>query len=456
MHGRPWALPLRFLCSRAFWANKRNMNMRETGIALLWDSAPLWSLLVWRAIREMGVPCVPLKPQEIAQGALSDKRLLLVPGGSARQKFAALGVQGRQAVRDFVSGGGRYLGFCGGAGLGLTGEDGLGLCPWRRAEYQDRLPHLLSGHVPVRFSDHAFSPSFSLPRLPEDAILPVWWPGRFQADENDERVTVLARYQMPPGHEYFPPDMLVADLPLGRIPHEVLNDWRKMGVELPPHLHDTPCVVEGRFGEGFYVLSYSHLETPDSPVANAWLAAHIQDLARVEPRSRRVSPWDPTQCFDLWDDPVLITCRNGMRTLLDVGQEHGLLFPRTPWLTGWRAGTPGAALNTLYLALNFLTASSPSPAARALWLAARDVFEAGFTEFLHKAEWCLFTQRLSDTLAASQHGHSLAQETRRARVELFGTAMQGDGLYQMIIDWLEPVLFAVVCEQAATIQGSRL
>ena len=128
-----------------------------TDIAIFWDASQLWGLLVWRAAEAFGLPYRLVKAKEIAQGALSDKTsLLLVPGGTARHKSAALGEKGREAVRAWVRGGGRYVGFCGGAGLGLsdaadpvrTAEIGKGLClcPWHRAEIGERVQHFVSGH----------------------------------------------------------------------------------------------------------------------------------------------------------------------------------------------------------------------------------------------------------------------------------------------------------------------
>lgn len=80
-------------------------------------------------------------------------RSCLSPAGNARLKARALGEKGRQAVRDYLAEGGRYLGFCGGAGLALSqhrSQDGLGLCPWGRAPYPERLHHLISGHAHMR------------------------------------------------------------------------------------------------------------------------------------------------------------------------------------------------------------------------------------------------------------------------------------------------------------------
>ena len=90
--------------------------------------------MVWRALCALGLPCRLVKGQDIANGALFRKPcpqgtpgkergaapLLLVPGGNARLKARALGEKGRQAVRDYLAEGGRYLGFCGGAGLALA------------------------------------------------------------------------------------------------------------------------------------------------------------------------------------------------------------------------------------------------------------------------------------------------------------------------------------------------
>ena len=61
-------------------------------IHILWDSAHIWGLMAWRAVRALGLPCRLVKGQEIAEGAFLRKpgpgeaALLLVPGGNARLK----------------------------------------------------------------------------------------------------------------------------------------------------------------------------------------------------------------------------------------------------------------------------------------------------------------------------------------------------------------------------------
>ena len=169
-----------------------------SSIHIYWDESHFWGLLVTRALTAWGIPHRLVRGSEIAQGVLSGKslassgeppKLLIVPGGRAKGKADRLGVRGMDAICDFVHNGGTYLGFCGGAGLALTGHYSLGLSPWTRKGYKNRLHHFLSGHVEASLNTGD-------PLVPDDmgdtALLPVWWPGRF--DPMDDSVTVLARY----------------------------------------------------------------------------------------------------------------------------------------------------------------------------------------------------------------------------------------------------------------------
>ena len=281
-------------------------------VCILWDASHIWGLMVWRALCALGLPCRLVKGQDIANGALFRKPcpqgtpdkaqgaapLLLVPGGNARLKARALGEKGRQAVRDYLAEGGRYLGFCGGAGLALSqhrSQDGLGLCPWGRAPYPERLHHLISGHAHMRVRScmardlPAVRPDFPKacpdgaapdplrPPLGDEACalvpphwrgcahghdddcrhcsncrppredghvpsLPVWWPGRF-APEADERVSILASYRQPDT------DFWLADLPLSLIPAPVFEAWKDLyGVNVSADFLDgQPLMVAGNY-----------------------------------------------------------------------------------------------------------------------------------------------------------------------------------------------------------------
>lgn len=54
---------------------------------------------------------------DIQTGVLADTDILVMPGGSAKAQAGALGENGRQAIQEFVSKGGAYLGICAGAYL---------------------------------------------------------------------------------------------------------------------------------------------------------------------------------------------------------------------------------------------------------------------------------------------------------------------------------------------------
>lgn len=66
---------------------------------------------------EHGFECVLLHPDKIRTETLKDFQLLIVPGGSGSLQSKKLGEAGRQAVRDFVSRGGGYIGICAGSYL---------------------------------------------------------------------------------------------------------------------------------------------------------------------------------------------------------------------------------------------------------------------------------------------------------------------------------------------------
>lgn len=444
----------------------------ESGVYILWDASHIWGLMAWRALRALGVPSRLVKAKEIAEGALHGKpghpggaRLLLVPGGSARRKAALLGRTGRAAIRDFVREGGSYLGFCGGAGLALSHareEHGLGLCPWRRAPYAQRFQHLISGHVLATVPDAgAGRPECAPPRgmaayaggapLPGTPLsLPVWWPGRFAPEPGD--VTPLATGIAPDA------DLWLADLPLAGVPPHVLETWRVCyGVDLSPDfLAGQPLVVSGAFGAGRYLLSYSHLETPESPAANAWLADILHGLGACAPCAATVPAWrletpggEPPSPAPSAHGPTALArhARARISALLDLGVEHHLFFRRTPWLWGWRAGLPGMACNNLLAAFAELeelarrAQAAPCPGLERLWKLVEPRFAGLVALFAEGAEGWLMASRLAAMLAPSLpdavDGRGLAHQ----RAALFGHPMRGGGLAEELLQIAEECLY---------------
>ena len=418
-------------------------------IAIFWDESSLWGLLVWRAAVALGFPYHLVKGIEIAQGGLSGKfSLLIVPGGTARLKSLCLGEAGHRAIREWVAAGGNYLGLCGGAGLGLSNGgnpartamtgSGLGLCPWHRAEITEWIQHFTSGHVPVRVGTHPLVPESMAGTL---ANLPIWWPGRFAAPGNEDGVSVLGRYEA--GEiQSFPEDLCIADLPLCSLSASVLEQWKEMyGVSLAPEfLYGQPCVLHGAFGRGTYTLSYSHLETPGSAAANRWFAHMVRRLSGVEQTGMScdvVPDWDPEIMPVLWDDADLLRARAEVEQLIRLGLAQGLLFERSPWLVGWRARVPGAGLNTLRVSLCALTGTRPTPDGERLWKERREIFCRDMEAFRQGVETLLLGQRLSFITPEAVPLKVLEKQ----RASLFGSPMQGGGLYKAVRDVIDDLLY---------------
>ncbi|WP_022661192.1 BPL-N domain-containing protein [Paucidesulfovibrio longus] len=399
-------------------------------IYIYWDESHFWGLMARRALLSWGVEHRLVRGNEIAHGLLADNppALLLVPGGWARGKAERLGPEGVEAVRAYVAGGGAYLGFCGGAGLALTGG-GLGLCPWSRRGFKDRMQHFLSGHVQVR-------PDQESPLVPQElrerALLPVWWPGRFEPNGGDVRV--LASYGEPG------PDFWVADLALKSLPKGTLGDWEALyGVRIRPAFRDQPSMVEGRHGQGRYVLSYAHLETPASPDANRWLAHLLRELGGLDAPSSPLPAWDLAALPVLRSDPHLQTAREQLFRLVQTGVDNLLLFWRTPWLLGWRRGLPGAALNSLLCMVCEALATADTEAAHAWWRSAGPEFSQGMEIFAQGVTGYLLAERLAMTVYSSSP--EALPGLREQREALFGTPPAGGGLHGQLQSLLEELLW---------------
>lgn len=459
-------------------------------IHILWDESHIWGLLAWRALQTLEIPYKLVRGQEIAQGLFSCKppSLLLVPGGNARRKAVALGEKGMDAVRGYVQEGGAYLGICGGAGLGLSaGEQNkpykkgilgepneknayaksqmysahhsevLGLCPWQRAQFTERMQHFVSGHV---LSDitrgHELSPDE--PQKNEhvrtndnklEMPLPIWWPGRF-APEEGKGVNVLARYAKPAaenaqsdacGSNY--DDFWVADMPLNSLPRGTFDTWEaQYGIALrPSFLSAQPCVISGRSGKGRYVLSYSHLETPHSAPANAWLVKIIEKLSGIQTAKREVPAWNLHEQPVLWHDSALARAREIFDEIIRLGREHSLLFRRNAWLTGWRSGIPGAELNNLISYILTLQSIAPSAEAAKFWDTQKQDFMTHLEEFYAGVQGYLLAERLAMTLTKTIPDALPPQQLRMHRAALFGPPMQQGGLYASLLAILEACAF---------------
>ena len=410
------------------------MDTANIPIAVLWDESHLWGVLVLRALQASGLAYDILCARDVAEGALKQKyTLLLVPGGWARLKGTALGKQGRSAVRTFLREGGSYLGFCGGAGLALSaGATGplLNLCPWDRKPMRDRLPN---------FSGHVRSVTRTRPGGPETMrALPVWWPSQF-AENKEDGVQVLARYVEPDT------DFWSADLPLTGMDETTVREWEKVyGINLHREkIVGDPCVVTGSIGRGRYILSYAHLETPDSPEANDYFMALLREMIPElkTPEKFQVPAWAPLQTPTVWHDAHLSRMGQSLQEIITHGREHFLFSKRLPWLLGWRRGIPGSAINFLHGMVAQAAAMPPEKSTEAFWASRKEELCNGMQRFKDRVNPYLIRERQVMATGVSSPEASSCPDLQREKEELFGKFPGYGGMYGDLLQGMDMLLW---------------
>ena len=73
---------------------------------------------------------VMLDGKDLREGALSKLDLLVMPGGSSQKQYESMQEAGAQAIRDFVSAGGSYLGVCAGFHCAMNRPQRVKLLPY--------------------------------------------------------------------------------------------------------------------------------------------------------------------------------------------------------------------------------------------------------------------------------------------------------------------------------------
>ncbi len=406
---------------------------------LLWDESHLWGLMLRRALEDMEIPFKLIGTSHIAENILekSPPAGLLIPGGWAKLKADNLGEDGLSRIREYIHSGGKYLGVCGGAGLGLQSppkSSCLDLCSWTRKAMHQRLPNF-SGHVRCQVS----LPQWSSSRF--DIYLPAWWPSQFQsAADPGDKVQVVASY-LEPGDDFWTADLRFKDLK-----NTDIQKWEELyGINLDPELLEgEPCIIRGSLGKGEYILSYVHLETPESSQANAllrellhsWLGSslHLEEDIRVR-------EWNLASHPVVWEDKVLYRTRQGLEDVIRLGREHFLLFWRLPWLLGWRRGIPGSQINFLYAMLCQVLSLGPDNRILTYWYKEKQEFERNARIFLERVKNYLIRERLALSQAPSSPESSSDLNLQKERKELFGSFPGYGGFYARLLRPLDEMLF---------------
>ncbi len=417
------------------------MRGSENTFYVLWDESHLWGVMLTRALRDLDIAFEVIDSKAIKSGVLDQKipAGLLVPGGWARLKAQSLGRIGMDNIKRYIHSGGKYLGTCGGAGLALKSTSScpcLDLCCWSRKPFKDRLPNF-SGHILCRVKSSSQGKEREL-------FLPVWWPSQFEpVPDSHQQIDVTARY-LKPGKDFWS-----SDLNLSQVEPNDLKKWEQVyGINLSPDfLSDQPCIIRGSFGEGEFILSYSHLETPASPQANQLLASILNEWLGIpfpESKGKAVSTWKLEETEPAWDDEVLLWAWQGLDEIIRLGKNQFLLFWRTPWLLGWRRGIPGSHINFLYAMICQALSSKPDPEVREFWKSEREGFQADMEIFLDQLKNYLSHERLAIALTQSSPESSSDDNLQKQKQKLFGSFPGYGGLYGKLIRRLDQLVFRLL------------
>lgn len=418
--------------------------------ALLWDESFLWGVMACKALQAARLPFDLVRSEDIREGRLREYRLLFVPGGWASNKSKALGDGGVAAIRDFVHGGGRYLGFCGGAGLAT--QDGIGLLPVKRKPTRERVPSF-SGRVRLSLSGHPIW------RNAAEPVFHAWWPSQFIAE--DPGLQVLAAY----GEAL--PDAFSSDVNVGDT--EQYGSWTELEslyqINLDPRrLQNDPAVVEGAFGEGRVILSLIHFDTPDDERGAAVLRSLWEYLLGAPVCSggaEHAEGHPASECAGQADDAAQKPQADALASLVrdleasvdglvSLGMRNFLWFRRNALLFQWRRGVRGLE----YCTLQMMTGEIAETVRRGVrvWdtdeiacITDRAVKVKGLLlPFVEKAKRLLVLER-----HALQNGHITYEKCddpliREMRGQLFSTSKSHGGLFKELIDAIDALLFSLI------------
>lgn len=434
------------------------MPRNTAKIAVLWDESYLWGLICYRTFTSLGIDFELVRAVEIGGGKLAEGfDVIFVPGGWARDKMAALGENGGEAIKEFVRRGGGYLGFCGGAGLALSHENGLGLAPFGRLPTSERLPSF-SGKIVLKHAE-PHHPLWS--GVDTGAAFYAWWPGQFALPQKPGDVLVLASYGSPM------PGSFVTDLPVG--PGFDWSRWEKSyGINLnPERITGEPAVVELGYGKGKVILSYLHFETPEDAGGHKVLFNLIGYLTGKKPARSRDDLDATANVAGALTNATDARQKAGRGLgqaaaaahdldskaggFIHFGKENFLWFWRSSWLLQWRRGVKGIEYSTIYgmlaelarLAERYDGALEPDVAERIL--ALKEVVVSFFID----ARELLIAERFAMSHGPISPISSDDPDIRRLREKLFSSSQRCGGLYKEILDLTDVLLLPLLRRELA-------
>lgn len=409
-------------------------------IALFWDESFLWGLIAYDVFTQLSINFEIVTSADIQEGALEIYDVLFVPGGWASNKIRALGECGKENIRRFVENGGRYLGFCGGAGLALTHKDGISLVPVTRKPTTERVPSF-SGKIRLNQSDPGH-PMWE--GVQDKEAFHAWWPGQFSILEND-RIKVLATYENPEAGSY------VSDLPIGPI-----VDWDRWeqvyNTNLNPmRVKNEPAVLEASFGKGKVFLSYLHFETPHDASGHKVLLNILKYLAgkevefdnKVQPEhAQSVSANDVSLNKEMIG--LISDLEEAASDLIAFGESNLLWYWRNPWIIQWKRGIRGIEYCTIYTLLKRLSLLAPQFSGYIDLTKQVPELKELTLPFFDKAKQLLMLERFAMNNGPISPLKSGDEDIQRMREELFSNSKSFGGYYKQIIDRVDSLLLPML------------
>ncbi|MBI5141234.1 MAG: hypothetical protein HZA20_03445 [Nitrospirae bacterium] len=399
--------------------------------ALLWDESHLWGVMAVHALRNSGLPFEIVTADDVRQGGLAGRPLLFMPGGWASKKIVALGEEGAEAVKNFVSDGGIYFGICGGAGLALSVDGGLGLVRAGRVPAKSRVPSFAGGiGVSIAAPGHPLWKGIPVATYP--VAFHAWWPSQFSI--NDDAARVLARYGNPT------PDAMSSDVPVLDVGGNA-EIWRQLeddyGILLnPARLKGEPAVIEAAFGRGHAILSLLHFDTPNDAngrraLRNIWSLAGMPCTAD----SQWFGSADP-QGFKLF---------NLAAGLIETGERNLLWRWRNDYLTQWRRGVRGLEFCSLYVVAREIgRLIDRNPSGLPQLLADIGKAETLMTRFATDAARLLFMERLELQRGKMTFRDCADPEIASLRERLFSKSKSHGGEFKDLLDVLDGILLKLL------------
>lgn len=409
-------------------------------VAILWDKSFLWGLIAYRTFAELNINFSLVTSEDVRGGSLADCNVIFVPGGWASDKIVTLGEEGIEAIREFVAGGGSYLGFCGGAGLALDHENGLSLTTFGRMPTSRRLPSF-SGRISLSHD----SPDHPLwEGVNDGAGFYAWWPGQFNIDDGAE-AEVLASYGEPEDGSF------VTDLPV--TPEADWERWEaNYGINLDPEIIiGEPAVIEVRHGLGRVLLSYLHFETPGHPAGHRVLLNALTYLCAGAP----VTFKEPARGSGFAEapsgkqqHPALMTAEEldkGMGGLINFGRRNFLWYWRNEWLLQWRRGVRGIEYSTLFGMLRQIhhSVAALDHADNELESKLSELRDL-FFPFIEKARNLLAEERYAMSQGPIGPLKIDNEEIQGMREELFSHKKRCGGMYEEIVNLADEILLPLL------------